>query len=111
MITVISMPSLAWSASVPPTPYVSSSGWAKTHATRRVTRRRPGGPRVAASRQPEQRLEPDREAGPRQDGTRRHQHARDERASVRRVVTDRQGLALAAEDDLLVGDEPGEPDG
>src|ERR671919_1760448 len=53
----------------------------------------------------EQRLEARREAGPRHPGARRHQDAGDERASVGRVVTDRERLPLPAEDDLLVGDE------
>ena len=43
------------------------------------------------------------------DAPDREQDARHERAAVDRVVADRERLALAAEDDLLVRDEPGQP--
>ena len=39
------------------------------------------------------------------------QDARHEAAVVERVVADGQGLALAAEQDLLVGDQPAQPHG
>ena len=41
----------------------------------------------------------------------RQQHAGHERLARARVVPDRERLAAAAEDHLLVGDEAGEPDG
>ena len=69
-------------------------------------------PRVAGGRGSvvEDRLEADREARMARHPTDRPQHARHERGPVRRVVADREGLALSAEDHLLVGDETGQPD-
>ena len=56
-------------------------------------------------------LEADRERlGQATDASAGQHDARHERAAIDRVVADRQRLALAAEDDLLMGDEPGEPD-
>src|SRR5215211_3192947 len=100
-ITVSSSSSCAWSARLPPTPNVSSSGCAKTHATRRT--------RLGQRREVEQRLEPDREPRPDHHGPGGHQHTRHERGPIGRVVPDREGLPLPAEDDLLVRHQPGQP--
>src|SRR6185503_1495150 len=100
-ITVSSSSSSAWSARLPPTPNVSSSGCAKTHATRRTGLRQ--------RREVEQRLEPDREPRPDHDGPGGHQHPRHERGPIGRVVPDRERLSLPAEDDLLVRHQPGQP--
>jgi hypothetical protein len=57
-----------------------------------------------------QLLEPDREAvGQSRHPAHRQQHAGHEGAAVDRVVAQRQGLALAAEDHFLVGDEARQP--
>jgi hypothetical protein len=85
-ITVSSRSSSAWSARLPASPKVSSSGCAKTHATRRT--------RLRQRRQVEQRLEPDREPGTDHHGPGGHQHARHERGPVGRVVPDRERLPL-----------------
>src|SRR6266540_922925 len=99
-ITVSSSSSRAWSARLPPTPNVSSSGCAKMHATRRTGLRQ--------RREIEQRLEPDREPRADHHGPGGHQHARHERGPIGRVVPDRERLSLPAEDDLMVRHEPGQ---
>src|SRR5512132_2892354 len=101
--TVSSTSSCEWSARLPPTPKVSSSGCAKTHATRRTGLRQ--------RREVEQRLEPDREPRPNHHGPGGHQHPRHERGPIGRVVPYRERLSLPAEDDLLVRHQPGQPNG
>src|SRR5918995_2127225 len=101
MITVSWSSSFAWSARLPPTPNVSSSGCAKTHATRRTG--------LGQRREVEQRLEPHREPRPDHHRPRGHQHTRHERGPIGRVVPDREGLSLPAEDDLLVRHQPRQP--
>ena len=67
-------------------------------------------PERRRSVQVEQLLQPDGETGSVADGPERRQHAGGERGPVERVVADGQRLARPAEDDLLVGDEPADPE-
>src|SRR5690606_13563296 len=57
----------------------------------------------------EEVLQADGETGDVADTADPQEHARRERRPVHRVVPNRQGLTPAAEQDLLVGDEPGQP--
>ena len=59
----------------------------------------------------EQRLEADRQSRPRAHVPHGQQHAGHEGAAVHRVVPDRQRLAVGAEHDLLVRDQPRQPHG
>src|SRR5919198_4839327 len=66
-----------------------------------------GGQTNRSPRNSEERFEPDREARrQRANLVQREQHARHERLAVERVVPDRQQLAVATEEHLLVRDEP-----
>ena len=56
----------------------------------------------------EERLQADSQPGVVRDLTNRQEHPRHEGNPVGGVVADREGLARATEEDLLVGDEAGE---
>src|SRR5690606_23311753 len=58
----------------------------------------------------QQALQPDRQPGQLAHPPHAEQHARGERGAVHRVVADGEGRAVAAEQHLLVGDEPGQAD-
>src|SRR3954451_8565725 len=63
-----------------------------------------------ASSESDQLLQPNDQLVPVHDLAGREEDAGDERVAARGVVADGEGLAEAAEEDLLVGDEPGHPD-
>ncbi len=76
-----------------------------------VTELRARQARDRSSGQLQQGLEAHGEAGPGGDRSHRQEHAGHERAAVRGVVADREGLPLGAEDDLLMRHEARQADG